>query len=88
MSRNFIFFLQSVSQNLKKCLVIGGLFGISFGSLWSIRPSVVELDKLGREFELSRQAKQFIFNKRKDLTPEQKSEIYSIQNAKNESIES
>lgn len=41
------------------------------------------MDKLGKEYEISRNIKESIFTKRKDLTPEEKAEIYSLQNNKN-----
>ena len=43
----------------------------------------LRFDKLGKEFELSRITKQRIFNKRKDLSMEQKSEIYFKMNKDN-----
>ncbi len=43
------------------------------------RYAVILLDKLGNEFEISRNAKQAIFTKRKDLSAIEKAEIFSAQ---------
>lgn len=52
-----------------------------------MKPSLVILDRLGREYSLSRSTKQFIFSKRKDLSMEMKAEIYMEMNKRNEEIE-
>ena len=52
-----------------------------------MKPSLIILDKLGKEFSLSRSTKQFIFTKRKDLTTEMKAEIQMELNKKNEKLE-
>ena len=57
------------------CLT-GVIFGFSLGNLLNVRYAVTLYDKLGNEFEISRNAKQSIFNKRRDLTAIQKAEIY------------
>lgn len=61
-------------------LLLGTIFSVNAGCLINAKYTIVELDKLGNEFELSRQAKQFIFSKRRDLSTEQKSEIYNLNN--------
>ena len=66
--------------------VLGIPFSISLGYLLNVKSTIIALDMLGKEYETSRQAKQFIFNKRRDLSSEQKSEIYAIQNKNNEEI--
>jgi len=53
----------------------------------NMKPSLIILDKLGKEYILSRSTKQFIFTKRKDLTMEMKAEIYMEMNKRNEEIE-
>ena len=52
-----------------------------------MKPSLVILDQLGREYSLSRSTKQFIFSKRKDLSMEMKAEIYMEMNKRNEELE-
>jgi len=52
-----------------------------------MKPSLVILDQLGKEYSLSRSTKQFIFSKRKDLSMEMKAEIYMEMNKRNEEIE-
>jgi len=52
-----------------------------------MKPSLVILDQLGKEYILSRSTKQFIFSKRKDLSMEMKAEIYMEMNKKNEEID-
>lgn len=52
-----------------------------------MKPSLIVLDQLGKEYSLSRSTKQFIFTKRKDLSAEMKAEIYMEMNRKNEEIE-
>ncbi len=52
-----------------------------------MKPSLVTLDQLGKEYSLSRSTKQFIFSKRKDLSMEMKAEIYMEMNKRNEEIE-
>jgi len=54
---------------------IGGFFGFFLGALLNTKKSVVLFDKLGKEFEISRNTKQAILSKRKDLTEIEKSEI-------------
>lgn len=52
-----------------------------------MKQSLVIMDRLGKEYSLSRSTKQFIFSKRKDLPMEMKAEIYMQMNLKNEEIE-
>jgi len=52
-----------------------------------MKPSLIILDQLGKEYILSRSTKQFIFTKRKDLTTEMKAEIYMELNKRNEELE-
>ena len=51
------------------------------------KQSIVLWDRLGREFELSRNVKQSVFSKRKDISTELKAEIYFKQNKKNEEFD-
>lgn len=46
------------------------------GHLLNAKHSIILYDKLGKDFELSRNTKQSIFNKRRDLSEVEKSEIY------------
>jgi hypothetical protein len=52
------------------------LFGFFFGNLMSMKPNIILLDKLGKEYLLSRQVKQKIFSSRKDISDELRSEVY------------
>ncbi len=52
-----------------------------------MKPSLVILDQLGKEYSLSRSTKQFMFSKRKVLSMEMKAEIYMEMNKRNEEIE-
>jgi len=61
---------------------------LSYSFILNMKPSLIILDKLGKEYTLSRSTKQFIFTKRKDLSPELKAEIYMELNKKNEEIQS
>ena len=45
------------------------------------KKSVIMLDRLGNEFNISRNTKQSIFTNRIDLTDEQKHEIYGTHNS-------
>lgn len=60
---------------------------ISSSFILNMKPSLVILDQLGKEYSLSRSTKQFIFSKRKDLSSEMKAEIYMELNKRNEEIE-
>jgi hypothetical protein len=42
----------------------------------SMKPNIILLDKLGKEYLLSRQVKQKIFSSRKDISDELRSEVY------------
>lgn len=48
---------------------------------------MILLDKLGKEYELSRYAKQSLFSRRKDISTETKAEVYFHLNKKNQEIE-
>lgn len=50
------------------------------GNFLNAKPSVILYDQLDPEFELSRNAKQGIFTKRRDLSPIEKSEIFNYNN--------
>lgn len=62
---------------MKNKIFSGLLFGFSLGHLLNARYAVILLDRLGNEFEISRNAKQAIFTKRKDLNNIEKAEIFS-----------
>lgn len=67
--------------------MFGGLICTSVSFILNMKPSLVILDQLGKEYSLSRSTKQFIFSKRKDLSMEMKAEIYMEMNKRNEEIE-
>jgi hypothetical protein len=52
------------------------LFGVFFGCLKSMKTNIILLDKLGKEYLLSRQVKQKIFTSRRDISDELRSEVY------------
>ena len=53
----------------------------------NFKKTIITVDKLGKEFVISRNIKQIIFNKRRDLTDEMKAEIYVKLQKENEEIE-
>jgi hypothetical protein len=63
------------------------LFGFFFGNLMSMKPNIILLDKLGKEYVLSRQVKQKIFTGRKDISNELRNEVYLKMQMENEEKE-
>jgi hypothetical protein len=85
----FLYFQRSL---LRRSHIISLFFmSITFGFFWgnfvNSKKAIILLDKLGKEFQLSRNYKQTIFNKRRDLSEEMKAEIYMKLNRENDEFD-
>ena len=65
----------------------GALSGIAFASIKTGYYGIEQLDKLGKEYELSRMVKQDIFDTRTDLDSDVRALVYMKQNEQNEAYD-
>lgn len=61
--------------------------GFNVAGYKTAKKATILMDKLGSEYQLSRNYKQTIFSKRRDISEELKGEIYMKMNKENEELQ-